>query len=124
MRVFLAGGVPEVMLHLRRLGLLALDVLTVTGQPLGAVLDDWEKSARRRRFPAQFALSENQRRAAERTARQNDRFLSAARRPGLWGDGGTADQVRSHDAQRRLHEGNGKGPYRSDLQRKVSGTRR
>jgi dihydroxyacid dehydratase/phosphogluconate dehydratase len=38
-RVFLAGGVPEVMLHLRRLGLLALDVLTVTSRTLGAVLD-------------------------------------------------------------------------------------
>jgi putative YjhG/YagF family dehydratase len=49
-RAFLAGGVPEVMIHLRRLGLLALDVLTVTGRPLGAVLDDWEKSERRRRF--------------------------------------------------------------------------
>ena len=34
-RVFLAGGVPEVMLHLRELGLLDLDVLTVTGEPLG-----------------------------------------------------------------------------------------
>jgi dihydroxyacid dehydratase/phosphogluconate dehydratase len=39
-RVFLAGGVPEVMLHLRRLGLLALDVLTVTSRTLGAVLDE------------------------------------------------------------------------------------
>src|SRR5262249_35234776 len=37
-RVFLAGGVPEVMLHLRRLGLLELDALTVTGEPLGRVL--------------------------------------------------------------------------------------
>ena len=34
-RVFLAGGVPEVMLHLRELGLLDLDALTVTGEPLG-----------------------------------------------------------------------------------------
>ena len=50
--VFLAGGVPEVMLHLRRLGLLALDVLTVTGRTLGAVLDEWEKSERRERFRA------------------------------------------------------------------------
>ena len=41
-RVFLAGGVPEVMLHLRRLGLLELDCLTVTGEPLGEVLDWWE----------------------------------------------------------------------------------
>jgi xylonate dehydratase len=48
-RVFLAGGVPEVMLHLRRLGLLNLDALTVTGEPLGAVLDWWETSDRRRR---------------------------------------------------------------------------
>ena len=30
-RVFLAGGVPEVMLHLRRAGLLETDVLTVCG---------------------------------------------------------------------------------------------
>src|SRR5436190_625499 len=51
-RVFLAGGVPEVMLHLRRLGLLALDVLTVTGRTLGAVLDEWETSERRVRFRA------------------------------------------------------------------------
>jgi putative YjhG/YagF family dehydratase len=47
-RVFLAGGVPEVMLHLRRLGLLQLDCLTVSGEPLGAVLDWWESSERRR----------------------------------------------------------------------------
>jgi putative YjhG/YagF family dehydratase len=46
-RVFLAGGVPEVMLHLRALGLLDLDCLTVTGESLGAVLDWWEASERR-----------------------------------------------------------------------------
>jgi putative YjhG/YagF family dehydratase len=46
-RVFLAGGVPEVMLHLRRLDLLDLNVLTVAGEPLGKVLDWWEKSERR-----------------------------------------------------------------------------
>ena len=46
-RVFLAGGVPEVMLHLRDLGLLRLDALTVTGQPLGEVLQWWEHSERR-----------------------------------------------------------------------------
>jgi putative YjhG/YagF family dehydratase len=51
-RVFLAGGVPEVMLHLRKLGLLALDVMTVAGKTLGAVLDEWEKSERRARFRA------------------------------------------------------------------------
>ncbi len=49
-RVFLAGGVPEVMLHLRALGLLDLNVLTVTGQPLGQVLEWWERCDRRRRF--------------------------------------------------------------------------
>lgn len=47
-QVFMAGGVPEVMLHLRRMGLLDLDVLTVTGEKLGTVLDWWEASERRR----------------------------------------------------------------------------
>jgi putative YjhG/YagF family dehydratase len=46
-QVFLAGGVPEVMLHLRRAGLLDTGVLTVSGQTLGATLDWWEASARR-----------------------------------------------------------------------------
>jgi putative YjhG/YagF family dehydratase len=45
--VFLAGGVPEVMLHLRRLGLLELDARTVSGLPLGETLDWWEHSERR-----------------------------------------------------------------------------
>lgn len=49
-RVFLAGGVPEVMLHLRRLELIDTSVLTVTGLPLGDVLDAWEASDRRRLF--------------------------------------------------------------------------
>jgi putative YjhG/YagF family dehydratase len=47
-RVFLAGGVPEVMLHLRREGLLDLNALTVSGDTLGRVLDWWEGSERRR----------------------------------------------------------------------------
>ena len=47
-RVFLAGGVPEVMLHLRREGLLDLTALTVSGDKLGRVLDWWEGSERRR----------------------------------------------------------------------------
>jgi putative YjhG/YagF family dehydratase len=51
-RVFLAGGVPEVMLHLRRIGLLDESVLTVTGEPLGKSLDWWESSERRRRLRA------------------------------------------------------------------------
>jgi putative YjhG/YagF family dehydratase len=49
-RVFLAGGVPEVMLHLRRLNVLDLDCMTVSGLKLGAILDWWEKSERRARF--------------------------------------------------------------------------
>jgi putative YjhG/YagF family dehydratase len=49
-RVFLAGGVPEVMLHLRELGLLELDALTVSGEKLGTVLDWWAKSERRTRL--------------------------------------------------------------------------
>ncbi len=47
LRVYMAGGVPEVMLHLRDLGLLELDALTVSGQSLGEVLAWWEKSERR-----------------------------------------------------------------------------
>ncbi len=46
-RVFLAGGVPEVMLHLRRLGLLDVHVQTVSGATLDEVLDWWEQSERR-----------------------------------------------------------------------------
>jgi len=47
-QVFMAGGVPEVMLQLRRMQLLNTDVLTVTGERLGNVLDWWEQSERRR----------------------------------------------------------------------------
>ena len=49
-RMFLAGGVPEVMLHLRDLDVLHLDALTATGQTLGTVLDWWEGSQRRARM--------------------------------------------------------------------------
>lgn len=47
-RVFLAGGVPEVMLHLRHLGLIDGSALTAFGEPLDQVLDWWEASDRRR----------------------------------------------------------------------------
>ena len=56
-RVFLAGGVPEVMLHLRELGCLNEDVLTATGEPLGSNLDWWASSERRARVRA--ILKEN-----------------------------------------------------------------
>lgn len=49
-RVFLAGGVPEVMLHLRRLGLLDTRVLTASGATLDEVLNWWETSERRAKF--------------------------------------------------------------------------
>ena len=49
-RFFLAGGVPELMLHLRTLGLLKLDALTVSGRRVGDVLEWWEHSERRVRL--------------------------------------------------------------------------
>ncbi|WIY84061.1 YjhG/YagF family D-xylonate dehydratase [Propionimicrobium sp. PCR01-08-3] len=45
--VYLAGGVPEAMLYLRKLGLLHTDVLTVTGETLDENLDWWASSERR-----------------------------------------------------------------------------
>jgi putative YjhG/YagF family dehydratase len=51
-QVFLAGGVPEVMLHLRRSGLLNTDALTVSGEKLETMLDWWQQSERRSRFRA------------------------------------------------------------------------
>jgi putative YjhG/YagF family dehydratase len=49
-RLFLAGGVPEVMLHLREMGLLDLEVMTVAGLSVGQVLQWWEASERRTRM--------------------------------------------------------------------------
>ncbi len=54
-QVFLAGGVPEVMLHLRDLGLLRLNARTVNGCALGDALDEWERSERRRRLRERLA---------------------------------------------------------------------
>src|SRR5204863_9630430 len=54
-QVFMAGGVPEVMLHLRRMGLLHGDVLTATGDTLDATLDWWAASDRRRVARARLA---------------------------------------------------------------------
>lgn len=53
-RVFLAGGVPEVMLHLRRRGLLHRDAVTITGRTWDDVLDEWEDSERRARLRARL----------------------------------------------------------------------
>lgn len=49
-QLFLAGGVPEIMLHLRDLDILKLDVMTVTGETLEKNLALWEKSKRRQKF--------------------------------------------------------------------------
>src|SRR5688572_3651302 len=49
-QVFLAGGVPEVMLHLRDLGLLKLNVRTVNGNTLDESLDEWKGSERRQKL--------------------------------------------------------------------------
>ena len=54
-QVFMAGGVPEVMLHLRDMGLLNGDVLTATGETLDTTLDWWRDSDRRRDARARLA---------------------------------------------------------------------
>jgi xylonate dehydratase len=53
-QVFMAGGVPEVMLHLRRAGLLDTRVLTVAGITLDRQLDEWESSSRRAQLRARL----------------------------------------------------------------------
>ena len=45
---YAAGGVPEVMLNLKKLGLLNLDELTVSGKTLSENLEWWEESERRK----------------------------------------------------------------------------
>jgi putative YjhG/YagF family dehydratase len=49
-QVFLAGGVPEVMLHLSGLGLLRLSARTINGNTLGEALEKWERSERRQKL--------------------------------------------------------------------------
>jgi putative YjhG/YagF family dehydratase len=57
-QVFQAGGVPEVMLHLSRAGLLDTSALTVSGLTLGEQLDEWESSERRRRLRASLRAND------------------------------------------------------------------
>ena len=57
-QVFLAGGVPEVMLHLRRAGLLDTSVMTVAGTTLDDQLDAWEASERRVRLREQLRAAD------------------------------------------------------------------
>jgi putative YjhG/YagF family dehydratase len=56
-QAFMAGGVPEVMLHLRALGLLHTGVLTVTGDTLATSLDWWADSERRHTARARLAAA-------------------------------------------------------------------
>ena len=46
-RLFLAGGVPEIMWHLRELGIARCDSKTISGSTWHEILDAWEKSDRR-----------------------------------------------------------------------------
>ncbi len=56
-QVFMAGGVPEVMLHLREMGPLHLDVQTASGETLDAVLDWWQASERREAVRTRLAAA-------------------------------------------------------------------
>jgi dihydroxyacid dehydratase/phosphogluconate dehydratase len=47
-RLFLAGGVPEIMWHLRELGIAKCECKTVTGMTWNELLDRWKDSPRRR----------------------------------------------------------------------------
>ncbi|MFZ4079982.1 MAG: YjhG/YagF family D-xylonate dehydratase [Pirellula sp.] len=47
-RLFLAGGVPEIMWHLRELGMAKCECKTVTGMTWNEILDRWKDSPRRR----------------------------------------------------------------------------
>lgn len=55
--VYMAGGVPEVMLHLRRLGLLNVEATTASGEKLADILDWWEQSERRQAARKALAAS-------------------------------------------------------------------
>lgn len=48
LRLFLAGGVPEIMWHLRELGIAKCDCKTVTGMTWHEILDRWKDSPRRK----------------------------------------------------------------------------
>jgi len=57
-QVFLAGGVPEVLLHLRRMGLLDTRVITAQGMTLDEQLNAWESSERRVRLRRQLKAND------------------------------------------------------------------
>lgn len=47
-QMYLAGGVPEVMLHLRELGVIHGEARTILNRTWNEILDEWETSERRR----------------------------------------------------------------------------
>jgi xylonate dehydratase len=49
-RVFLAGGVPEIMWHLRELGIARCDTKTISGKTWHEILDTWKASSRRQQL--------------------------------------------------------------------------
>jgi putative YjhG/YagF family dehydratase len=53
-QVFMAGGVPEVMLHLRDAGLIDTSVMTASGSTLNESLDWWQQSERRHSLRARL----------------------------------------------------------------------
>ncbi len=46
-QLYLAGGVPEIMLHLRELGAVDCTCMTVIGKTWNEILDEWQTSTRR-----------------------------------------------------------------------------
>ncbi len=46
-QLYLAGGVPEIMLHLRELGAVDCSCMTVIGKTWNEILDEWKSSERR-----------------------------------------------------------------------------
>jgi putative YjhG/YagF family dehydratase len=76
-QVYMAGGVPEVMLQLRNMGLLHLDVVTAAGISLGEVLDWWQESKRR------FAVHQHLKEISGNNAKEIIMDADSARRNGL-----------------------------------------
>ncbi|MBI2690184.1 MAG: YjhG/YagF family D-xylonate dehydratase [Acidobacteria bacterium] len=73
--VFMAGGVPEVMLHLRKAGLIDTSVKTASACTLGEVLDWWETSERR--YALHKQLSEREGIDPARVVRSMDKAMSS-----------------------------------------------
>ena len=118
-QVFLAGGVPEVMLHLRRAGLLETGALTASGETLGAMLDWWEQSERRaalRARPARARRRRSRRRdhGAGRRARARPHFHRdlSRRQPGAGRLGDQEHRDRPQRGRRRTASTARRGPAR------------